>query len=362
MPNYFKLDSNVDLTYIDSEGNEKIVKDAIQVVSGTDGSETITNDRGIIEDYTVVNDLTSVKSISGRGIIFDSIGDIVAKKGNIVLRDGIGNNLTVSSIKYNNIKENSIGTNSLRDKSLVDVTNGTKDYITVNQILASAQKTVLSAGNGNVVQASNKKDIDSTISELLTIPLSKDNQVLVKCKINVAEDAYITLSDTTISGGEVELAQTQVKTTGLTCAYITYSGQLEHLQDDVNFDTSKVAVYNSFYKRFFTNSRQTGDTYTKDSPHKLTLASTVPFSVAYMNIIVSDNKANEKVINGSIILNNQNRYTLKFEDEFEDDEYIISSLDSSEPISIWWSDKKSSGFVINLDRNFSGTVYWEAIK
>ena len=135
MPNYFKLDSNVDLTYIDSEGNEKIVKDAIQVVSGTDGSETITNDRGIIEDYTVVNDLTSVKSISGRGIIFDSIGDIVAKKGNIVLRDGIGNNLTVSSIKYNNIKENSIGTNSLRDKSLVDVTNGTKDYITVNQIL-----------------------------------------------------------------------------------------------------------------------------------------------------------------------------------------------------------------------------------
>ena len=192
--------------------------------------------------------------------------------------------------------------------------------------------------------------------------MSKDNQVLVKCKINVAEDAYITLSDTTISGGEVELAQTQVKTTGLTCAYITYSGQLEHLQDDVNFDTSKVAVYNSFYKRFFTNSRQTGDTYTKDSPHKLTLASTVPFSVAYMNIIVSDNKANEKVINGSIILNNQNRYTLKFEDEFEDDEYIISSLDSSEPISIWWSDKKSSGFVINLDRNFSGTVYWEAIK
>jgi hypothetical protein len=362
MPNYFKLDSNIDLSYTDNEGNEKIVKDAIQVVSGTDGSSTITDSRGLVEDYTLVDDITETTSISGRGILFDNIGDILAKKGNLLFRDTSGNVLTLDSIKYNNIKEDSINNTYFRDKSLDSVTNGTKDYVSVNQLLKTAQESVLAPGNGNIVQATNKKEIDSDLLELLTVPLSDSNIVSVKCKINMTQDAYITLTDTTISGGEVVLSDVEIKTDRLSCAYLNYTGTLEYLQDSFEYDTSNTAIYNSFYKRFFTNSRIVGDSYEKDAPHKLTLKSSSPFSVAYMNIIVSDNKRKDTVKNGTIILNNQDRHVLRFDEDFEDNEYVISSLETSEAISVWWVDKKSSGFTINLDRNFTGSIYWEVVR
>ena len=362
MGNFFKIDSNVDLSYTNKEGNGKVVKDAIQLVSGTDGSSILTNSNGQIDDYTLVDDLTATTSISGRGILFNETGDIIAKKGNFVLRDDNGNIFSLDDIKYNNIKEDSLNKMYLRDQSLVDITNGNTNYISMDQLIDSAKQTVLSTGNGNIVQITNNKQINTTTSEIMTVPLSKENTVFIKCKVIVSQDAYITLSDTTDEENPIELSQTEITSKGSNNAYINYIGSLDHIEDDITYDTSKTTIYNSFYKRFFMSSRQEGDTYIKDAPHKLTLTSTVPFEIAYMNIIVSDKRNNELVKNGITVFKDQDRGNILFDNEFIDDDYIISSLESSSPVNLWWSNKSKSNFTINVDKPFTGYITWEAMS
>ena len=362
MPNYFKLDTNVDLTYIDPDGVHQLVKDAIQVVSGTDGSSEITNNDGSFDDFTAIGDLTTTTSISGRGVLFNDTGDIIASKGNMVFRDAEGNTLSLNSIKYRNVKEDALNNTYLRDQSLRDKTEGTKEYVSVNQILEASQESVLAPGNGNVVQVNQIQTVNNDTIEILTVPLSDTNNILIKCKVIVSQDAVVTLVDETISGGEVELTSSRVTCSTDTPLYLTYSGSLEQIVDDVNFKTSYTAIYNNFYKRFFQSGRQLGDSFEQDAPHKLVLRSTVPFSLGYMNIIVSDQKNNQQIKSSSIIMNDSDIHVLKFEEDFEDINYTITSLDASEPIGLWFTDKSASGFTINLDRKFTGRIFWEAIR
>lgn len=359
MPDFFKLDSNIDLSYIDSNGEHQIIKDAIQVVSGTDGSSVITNEDGTISDYTIVSDLTTSTSISGRGILFSETGDIVAKKGNLVFRDAEGNILTPNLVRYKNVKEDSLNNTFLRDKSLEDVTSGTKEYLSVNQILEAAKQSVLAPGTGNILQASQKKEINTDSVELLTIPLTPSNQVTVKGKVIVPSDATLTLVDETISGSYIELAKSEVKVKSETPVYINFTGNLEHTTEDIEYSVSKTAIYNSFYKRFFQSSRQEGESYTQDSPHKLVLRSSTPFTIGYLNILVSDEKRGNDVIGSQVVLNDSNIYNIVFDEPLEDENYIISDLTASDIVGVWYSDKKNTGFTINLDRNFTGTINWE---
>jgi len=362
MPNYFKLDSNVDLTYTDANGDQQLVKDAIQVVSGTDGSVTITNDDGSLDDFSIVEDLATTTSISGRGVVFNEKGEIIASKGNIVFRDAEGNTLSLNSIKYRNIKEDALNNTYLRDQSLTDKTNGTKDFVSVNQILEASQESVLSPGNGNVIQVNQIQTINTDNVEILTVPLSEANQVFVKCKVIVDQDALVTLYDETIAEEPITLTSSKVTCSGDTPLYLTYSGNLPQIEDDIAYNTSYTAIYNNFYKRFFQSARQDGDTFQRNAPHNLVLRSDVPFSLGYMNIIVSDTKSSQQLKSGKVILNDTELFSLKFDDAYEDIEYTISSLDPSEPIGIWYSDKSTKGFTINLERKFTGTVYWETIR
>jgi len=110
------------------------------------------------------------------------------------------------------------------------------------------------------------------------------------------------------------------------------------------------------------SSRQEGDTYIKDAPHKLTLTSNVPFDIAYMNIIVSDKRNNELVKNGITVFKDQDRSNILFDDDFLDEDYIISSLESSSPVNLWWNNKSKSSFTINVDKPFTGYITWEAMS
>ena len=107
--NTVKLDTNIDGYYIDTKGDEQKIENMIQVVGGADGVDAlpISGSFFSVEEVIGLGDVDTVVSYKGHGILYDKSGRPYAHKGQMVLRDGQGNQNTLSGIssKSNSINE-----------------------------------------------------------------------------------------------------------------------------------------------------------------------------------------------------------------------------------------------------------------
>jgi hypothetical protein len=377
MAKFFKLDSNIDGHYIDYNGDEQVIKNFIQVVSGVDGSSVTPNVYGQVSDIENVDDLTAITSISGRGILYSSEGKIVGKKGDLIIRDVDNNQFSINTITYKTIKENDDLSSYLRDQSLVNVTNNSDIFLDLNNLIKGAKQNVLSPGNGNIIQFGRRDISNNSEIYLRTVPISSENKVIISGKVIVSQECVAELVDAPEGTQETVLASVYLspRSSAIKPLYINWGGILpqynitnpdtyfiESQTVDEDFERENKIIYNNFLKKHFQKTEDsTGQVNSIYFKHKVVLRiKTGTFLQASLNMMVSDTTPYEQIERGTINVQNQLTSDVRFSNVFPASDYSIV-LSTSIPVKTWYSQKSADGFIINYNRAFMGKLYWTAI-
>ena len=377
MAKFFKLDSNIDGHYTDYNGDEQVIKNFIQVVSGTDGSSVTPDIYGQVSDVQNVEDLTVITSISGRGILYSAEGKTVGKKGDLIIRDVDNNTFSLFNIIYNTIRENEDLSSYIRDQSLINVTNNSDIFLDLNNLINGAKQNILSPGNGNIIQFARKDISNNSELYIRTVPVSSENKVTVSGKIIISQECLAELVDAPEGADETILATVYLSPRSGTIKplYINWSGVLPQYNinqtnatfiqsqtADENFERENKIIYNNFLKKHFQKvDDSTGQTNSVYFKHKVVLRiKTGTFIQASLNMMISDTTPYEQVERGTIKVQNQLTSDVRLTNSFPATDYSIV-LSTSIPVKTWYSQKVVDGFIVNYNRSFTGILYWTAI-
>jgi hypothetical protein len=376
------FDSNIDAYYVDVKGNLKKVENVIQVVSGTDGSTSypLPGEENIPEsELSDITDLEVQVSNIGHGILYNKDGSPYAHKGEMVFRDGLGNKSTIRSVinKVSTINQRNLDT-KLKDTSLNQVIQTTLG-LDLDQIILNAQVIKNPFGTGNIRQAVRNSDRNKTQVSVITIPITQNNHVWILGKASVQGDAIVQLIDLT---AETVLDTSNVKILNpgnIIPVFLSYAGTLPEVTKPIDAECD-VAIYNSFFKRYFTKNETiennsnniheialvviTDLTITDSEFEAVEEAGSVvdktPFVQGTIDMLVIDTPSTEKILNDRIIVRESTEHDISFDNELPNDTYSIN-IQTDLFVQVWYSEKTTSGFTINFEREFTGVVYWTVV-
>jgi hypothetical protein len=364
--NLFPLDSNIDGTYLDSSGVVNIIDNMIQVVSGVDGTQWYPEDDAIdfsVEEVARVQDVDQVVSDRGIGILYDRDGSRYAVKGDLVFRNDLGGVSTLSKIlnKVSTIDENQDLTLRFKDKSLDDLI-ATKDGISIDQIIQNTKIKSLPFGDGNISQLTRNTGTKESSVSVFTIPVTPSAYVWVAAKASVTGPTTITLIDKT-SNTILDTAFVDMdKYSGIVPCFISFVGQLPTVDTAIDTGKCDVAIYNSFFKRFF-KPLDTLDNDTGLSVHELAIeidGEGAVMEYATIDMMTFDSGFVEDVKNGVSVVNNSNEVEISFEEPISSNDYSVS-IQTEEMVQTWYEGKSSTGFTAKLERPYSGLLYWSIV-
>lgn len=376
------FDSNIDAYYVDIKGNLKKVENVIQVVSGTDGSTSypLPGEENIPEsELSDITDLEVQVSNIGHGILYNKDGSPYAHKGEMVFRDGLGNKSTIRSIinKVSTINQRNLDT-KLKDTSLNQVIQTTLG-LDLDQIILNAQVIKNPFGTGNIRQAVRNSDRNKTQVSVITIPITQNNHVWILGKASVQGDAIVQLIDLT---AETVLDTSNVKILNpgsIIPVFLSYAGTLPEVTKPIDAECD-VAIYNSFFKRYFTKNETIENN--SNNIHEIALVvikdltitdrefesveeagsvvDKTPFVHGTIDMLVMDTPSTEKILNDRIIVRESTEHNISFDNELPNDTYSIN-IQTDLFVQVWYSEKTTSGFTINFEREFTGVVYWTVV-
>jgi hypothetical protein len=372
-PNYFKLDSNIDGTFIDSDKKINIIKDMIQVVGAADGPSVYPANTVVgssfypqeIEKLKSYLDITINVNNKGHGILYDENGNPYANVGDLVFRDGLNNKTPLSKMFFNLNSVNRYKQHTyLRDKTLQKYNKDEKGLL-LDNIINKAISNTVTYNPGNIVQASRNKEINKNSVSVHTISLSASNVVWITGTVIVSENVTVILKN--ISMDEI-LATYTVKPqkNNMVPVFISWVGVLP-LNSSVlsSDDCSNPAIWNSFAKKFF-RLNDDNNTNTVINSHEIAIQIINPtegkFIQASINMLCVDNFNDSKydIQEGNFLVEDSKEALIVFPTEVASYDYTVS-LQTSKFVQAWYSDKRITGFTINFGNNYSGKVYWRII-
>jgi hypothetical protein len=364
--NLFPLDSNIDGTYLDSNGVVKIIDNMIQVVSGVDGTQWYPEGGEIdfsVEEVAKVQEIDRVVNDLGIGILYDAEGKRYAVKGDLVFRNDLGGIATLSKIlnKVSTIDEKKDLTLQFKDKSLDDLIT-TKDGISIDQIIQNTKIKSVPFGNGNISQLTRNTGSKEASVSVFTIPLTTTSYVWVAAKASVIGSSTITLIDKTANTILDTAFVDMDRYSGVVPCFISFVGQLPPVDATIDTGRCDVAIYNSFFKRFF----KPVDSLNEDtglSVHELAVEIEGEGNVmqyATIDMMAFDDGFVEDVKNGVSVVNNSDTVQISFDEEIPAGNYSVS-LQTEEMVQTWYTGKSQGGFTARLERPYTGLLYWSVV-
>jgi hypothetical protein len=367
---FFKLDTNIDGTYVDENSDAITISNMIQVVGATDGAAAFPRNEKQDSDLdpTELNqipDLTNVVSISGHGILYDKKGKPYAYKGDLVFRDGRGN---VSSLVklFNKVKSVNKKGNKLflRDKSLQQY-NNSDEGIFLNDLIDAAIFKSGSFGVGNIVQVARGENYGVSSSSVFTVRLSPQHYVWITGSAMVDRQTTIQIRDVT---ADKVLDVNFVKPLGgnITPVFVSYFGKLGEVTEEITEDKCRPHIWNSFIKRFFTEAnREDNDRFIHEVAIEVVpLSEQTPahtFLKGSVNIVCIDESDDYDIVySGSSLVVDVLEQQVTLPQEMPLKNYSIS-VQLDDPVQHWYINKDVSSFTIKFDRNFSGAIFWMAV-
>lgn len=370
----FFLDSNIDGYYLDEENNLQKVEDMIQVVGAGDGSRilpgkstdqhltfTQTELDEIKANPTFYNELLKVRGSGnqGHGLLYNDDGEVYAKRGDMVLRD-VNHAGAISDImgKVESINQNEDSTVYMKDKTL-DSQISTKIGLSLDQILKAARTKYNPFGLGNVVQAVRNSANSDTKVSVFTITLTDQNQIWVVGSASMIGSGKIALkdfsTDTILDTGYAK-AQTE---DSIIPVFVSYTGSLPSISGDISeiSKTCDVAIYNSFFKRYF--KRLSGVT---ENIHEIGIEVLEgdPFAISSVNMLVMDEPISEQIFSGNLIAKDSTFETITLPTQLASSDYSVSV--TTEVFTRTWCDTKTeSTFKINFEDKYTGRVFWSVV-
>lgn len=365
----FKLDSNVDGTYFDKNGDVQTIENMIQAVGGTDGPAIYPNSNNlsapIAEDELDLTDLTVATNTLGHGILYDKNGQPIAYKGDLVIRDGLGNVIPLNKAlqKAHTISEEGDSV-YLRDYTLQEYNTSDKG-VSLDDMISAAIQKVTALGGGNIVQAVRNDDTNTSSVSVYTVRLSANNKVWIVGSAMVSGPTTIQIRDVS-TDTILDTGYVNAKTTNLVPVFVSYVGTLTLLEDDqgVTIEECQPHVWNSFLKRHF-KVKDSEENQIVQS-HQIALE-TVPisggttFTMGSINLLAMDDIVENIIIkNGEEVIVETDSATIAFDEELTSESYSIT-LQAQTPIQVWYDQKTAGGFRIKLERNYTGSIFWSAI-
>jgi hypothetical protein len=373
--NFFRLDSNIDGVYTDSEGVEQTIENIIQAVGATDGSQSIPISGSGVDvfgedEVPTIPDLTVETGNRGHGILYDSDGKAYAKKGDLVLRDANSEASLASIVKQvKSIFESKSLDVRLLDKSIQTVINS-KQGIDLDTLIKRARTNESPFGIGNIVQATRNEAFQDISVSTFTIPLSNNNVVWVLGHASVRGEGAIQLRDVS---SDTILHTSYIKTDAplaegvTTPAYISFVGTLpEGGSSDDCCENIDRAIYNSFFKRFFkkttdgTNIHELAIEMIPQDEDELGDPIIIPFTQASVNVLVMDEIDIGGLLTGFQVVEELDEIPVSFDQPLDDINYSIA-IQTASALQYWYKDKTVSGFTIKFERKYSGKIFWTAI-
>ena len=367
--NNFRLDSNIDGTYIDSESNVLTISNMIQIVGATDGPVAYPGSADPkapftateFDSFSTYEDLTVAVHNLGHGLIYDEEGRPIAHKGELVFRDGLGNVASLSRLvsNVNSIYED--GANVyLRDKSLQDY-NRSDLGVGLDQVINRSIENATTLNAGNIVQAARGDKQNDTSVSVWTVDLSENNVVWIVGHAEVNQETLVQVrdvnTDTVLTTGYIKPEQDNY-----TPCNVSWIGTLEvsPIVSDGG-DGCSTAIWDSAKKKHFV-LKEDADPL---NIHEIVLETVSPsgseFLQGCINILCIDNDidADTQIENGTTVFDGVDVSTVEFETEMPDETYSIS-LQAQEYNQLWYTNKSATGFDIRSEREYVGSVFWTA--
>lgn len=365
---FFKLDSNIDGTYKDENGEVVTIPNMIQVVGAADGSVGYSNKLGEFDisesELEEIIDLENQVNNSGHGILYDSSGKAYAFKGDLVFRDGNGNQGTLSTL-INKINSVSVEGNNvfLRDKTLQQYNTSNKGVL-LNDILDNVLFKSGVLGVGNIVFAARAEDVNASTVSVFTNRISNNSYIWITGSAMVNKPTTIQVRDVTANANVVlDISRIDPNGNNYMPVFVSYFGKVAEVSAGVDQDTCDPYIWNSYLKRFFTKSAQSKQT---TFIHEIALEiydgeEDDVFERGNINVVCVDLEKDQDVIySGFKYLNDEFSTDVSF-DELEDSDYSVSFQHSGNE-QCWYTNKETSGFTINFERSYTGVVYWLVVK
>lgn len=366
--NLFKLDSNIDGTYIDSEKNVHLITDMIQAVGAVDGPEAYPSNH--LKDVSfsptemsALNgylDVTKHVNNKGHGILYDENGVPYANTGDLVFRDGLGNKAALSDMFFNlksiNQDENRI---YLRDKTLQQYNTEAKGVFLDNLIDQALSNTV-TYNPGNIVQVARNKETNKNSVAVQTITLSSRNIIWLVASAMVSKPSVVRLIDTTTN---IVLTTSVVvpEQDNIVPVFLSWSGPVSNLTSVPNNTCTNPAIWNSYAKKFF-KLREDGTNNAHEFAIQLVTPENELFIQASINMLCidEDNDSKVDILDGNLIIKNQKEININFDEPLTSTEYSIS-IQPNDSIQTWYDEKTVNGFKIKFENIYNGELYWSAV-
>jgi hypothetical protein len=228
--NLFKLDTNIDGTYFNQDNELKVISNMIQVVGEMDGTSYFPSSKNINasldeDELPSISDVDNVTNTRGHGILYDEDGVPYAYKGDMVIRDGQGNVITLgkATTKANSIYEKGREL-SLRDRSL-QAFNRSDEGVELENLIQAAQQRSTAFGGGNIVQVARNEEFNSSSVDLYTIRLSPLHSVWITGTVIVNGPTQIQLVDVT-TDTVLHTSYIDHRNGNLLPCYVSYVGTL----------------------------------------------------------------------------------------------------------------------------------------
>jgi len=364
--NFFKLDSNVDGSYVDKTGNIQTIENMIQAVGAADGPGAYPDSADVnapldTDELNSIPDLTSVTNVSGHGILYNEKGEPYAHAGDLVLRDGKGNvgNLDRIFLKASTINEDN-KTVFLRDASLQQYNSSDKG-LNLNDVVEAAIKRFASFGVGNIRQTVRNFGTNVASVAVQTVKMTEGNYVWITASAMVNDTTVVRLRDTT-SNTTLDTTTITPLANNITPVFCSYFGPLVLTPENVNvrFECND-PLWNSYLKRFF-KLKDINTTFVGINTVALEVISGPPFIRGSINLMLADKEDQKIVITGEELLNSRNDANITFDEPMASNDYAIS-VQTEVPIQHWYSapDKSETGFTIKFERAYTGRLLWSAI-
>lgn len=367
--NLVKLDTNIDGHYVDIDGNYQIIENMIQVVGGADGVDAypISGSDFSTEELLEITDVDTVISYKGSGILYDKEGKSYAHKGEMVLRDGMGNKVAIKNVsnKASTIFQSKNFNTYLKDYTLNKIID-TDIGLNLDQIITNTEIKVNPSGTGNIIQAVRNKEINSNSVSVYTVPLPIDNCVWIIGKAYVQGESVVELVDITAN---LVLDTSYVKTIHediIVPVFSSFIGTLPQVSNDVSISGCNTAIYNSFFKRYF---KKIGSE-TTSGIHELALVVTQsrsisgdyiePFVQATIDVLVMGSVVSEKIVNGTEVVRQMGETEIKFDTPLPNANYVVI-IETENFVRKWYDSKTNIGFKIKFENTYTGMVFWTVI-
>lgn len=364
--NLFKLDSNIDGTYFDSNNEVQVIENMIQAVGATDGPaiapNSIQTDAAIDStELNLVDDITIAVNTRGHGILYDEKGKPVAYKGDLVFRDGKGNlvNLNKALLRANTIRQDG-DLVLLRDGSLQQY-NSSASGVSLDDMIEAAIQKSTPFGGGNIVQAVRNSDTNTNTVSVFTVKLKTNNHVWVVGSAMVQGTATIQLRDVS-TDTVLDVGYVEPKGTNIVPVFVSYAGPLPvlEIEQGVTSDRCNPYVWNSFIKRYF-KLKPSDSIIVESHEIALEIVGSGNFLRGNVNLLAVDNELREATVKtDEVVISDKDNYIVAFDEGMASEDYSIS-IQAEIPIQTWYDQKSLNGFRIRFDRNYTGSVHWTAV-